>query len=99
MRAAKRAGPRQAASRDGFVTAVRPLRTVTASTVLTENETWTSSRSPGGAVRVASSVTGAKRARSLRAKIAIAVRAAIFRAAIGARYLVTIVSAESAGIG
>ena len=31
MRAAKRAGPRQAVSRDGLVTAVRPLRTVTTS--------------------------------------------------------------------
>ena len=78
MRAANRVGPRQAASREGFVTAVRPLRTVTASTVLTENETWTSSRSPEGPVRVGSSVTGAKRARSLRATIAIPVLAAIF---------------------
>ncbi len=38
MRAAKRAGPRQATSRDGLVTAVRPLRTVTASTVLTDSD-------------------------------------------------------------
>ena len=51
MRAAKRVGPRQAASRDGFVTAVRPFRTVTASTELTAKETCTSRRSPGAGVR------------------------------------------------
>ena len=49
------------------MTAVRPLRTDTASTVLTDSETWTSRRSPVGAVRAVSSVTGAKRdARSAR---------------------------------
>jgi hypothetical protein len=46
--------------------------------VLTDSDTCTSRRSPLGAVRVASSVTCAKRARSLRAKTAIVWRAAIF---------------------
>jgi hypothetical protein len=78
MRAAKRVGPRQAASRDGFVTAVRPFRTVTASTELTAKETCTSSRSLGGAVRERSSVTGAKRARPPRETIAIEIYAAMF---------------------
>ena len=51
MRAAKRAGPRQAVSRDGLVTAVRPLRTVTTSIEPTEAETCTSRRSIAIGVR------------------------------------------------
>ena len=85
MRAAKRVGPRQAVSREGFVTAVRPLRTVTASIELTENETCTSSRSPGIGVRGDLRSRALSGQDSLRAKIANSSRCSDFRAAMQAR--------------